>query len=130
MKKKTKNKKGGYNPCSVQASPNAFCRERAEKGPTEYNEYTVCDMRNGICVKPMRSERRQSRHSQLDAEEQRIREELEEEYSDVFGDFGSGGRKIFRRKKKRKKSRKKRKKTRRKHKRKSKSRKRRKSRKK
>ena len=106
MKKKTKNKKGG-SPCSSQASPHAFCRERAEKGPTEYNEYTVCDIRNGICVKPTRSERRQLRHSQLDAEEQIIPEDLETEFPDVFGDelfdYGGGGRKIFRRKKKTKK---------------------------
>ena len=115
MKKKTKNKKGGYPHCSWHEDPDAFCRERAENGPTEENEFTVCDTNTGNCVKPMgdvnRRRLRQQQQEAIDqeeeeAEEQRINENLVNEFDEeLFGDnadYGGGGRKIFRRKQKKK----------------------------
>ena len=115
MKKKTKNKKGGYPYCYGYEDPDAFCRERAENGPTEEDEFTVCDTNTGNCVKPMgdvnRRRLRQQQQEAIDqeeeeAEEQRINENLVNEFDEeLFGDnvdYGGGGRKIFRRKQKKK----------------------------
>lgn len=116
MKKKTKNKKGGYPRCSGHEDPDAYCRERAENGPTEENEFTVCDTNTGNCVKPMGDvNRRRLRQQQQEAIDQEEKEEAEEyiinenlvnEFDeDLFGDnadYGGGGRKIFRRKQKKK----------------------------
>ena len=114
MKKKTKNKKGGYPHCSGHEDPDAFCRERAENGPTEEDEFTVCDTNTGNCVKPMgdvnrrrlRQQQQAIHQEEEEAEEQRINENLVNEFDEeLFGDnadYGGGGRKIFRRKQKKK----------------------------
>ena len=114
MKKKSKNKKGGYPYCYGYEDPDAFCRERAENGPTEEDEFTVCDTNTGNCVKPMgdvnrrrlRQQQQAIHQEEEEAEEQRINENLVNEFDEeLFGDnadYGGGGRKIFRRKQKKK----------------------------